>query len=376
MLDNNHRFSRDTINRVANFTLAPYDDNCFSGDLFNELYSLALEVSLQLLSHPILSTSKVSVYCLRLDLIDPFITGNKYFKQAVYLQLAMQDKSKPLLSFGGPYSNHIHALAAAGARHNIQTIGIIRGLHQGPLSPTLEDAKRNGMKLKFVSRLDYSQKQETSYLQTLEHEFGPVHVVPEGGGGELGAWGAQAFALAGMSAMLKLGKAPRELVLASGTGASTAGVYAAINKLSLLQGDYSRNTTSKLSTLPIVSPAAVIKFKALSAEPKLYQRSIEDLSGKLLVAGGFSTSTKNRASNIKLSLNHDAHFGGYGKCPLELRSRILEFEKNNDIILDPVYTAKALFSFIDNIKNRDLIEGSSVLFFHTGGVQGRRGFSF
>jgi len=376
LFDKHHRFSSAVLNRLADFSLAPYDKVCFSHALFNELYTLALAVPLQALSHPVLSAHNVSLYCLRLDLIDPLITGNKYFKQAAYLQIALQDKTKPLLSFGGPYSNHIHALASAGARHGIKTIGIIRGLHQGPLSPTLEDAKRQGMTIKFVSRLDYSKKQEQAYLHTLEQEFGPIHVVPEGGGEELGAWGAQAFALAGLSAMSKLGKVPSELLLASGTGASTAGVYAALTKLDFMQQDPSTNIIPAYQDFPSVSPAAVIKFKDIILDPEVYQRSIEALAGTLLEGGNFSDTIKRRASKIKLSLNHNAHFGGYGKCPSELQQDILSFEAKNDITLDPVYTAKALFSFIERVKHGKTKQDCSVLFFHTGGVQGRRGFNF
>lgn len=376
LLDKQHRFPLDILNRISDSTLHPNDNNSAAEVLFNELYTLALSVPLQRLSHPELSANNISVYCLRLDLIDPLITGNKYFKQAAYLQLALQDRTKPLLSFGGPYSNHIHALAAAGARHGIETIGIIRGLHKGPLSPTLEDAKRYGMTIKFVSRNDYSQKQNLEYLQRLQQEFGPVHMVPEGGGEALGAWGAQAFALAGLSAMSKLGKLPSELLLASGTGSSTAGVYAALRKLDLLQQASSSHVSANKVLLPSVNSAAVIKFKESSCEPDLFRQSIEDLSDQLMESVCWSDILDNSVSTVKLTLNDKADFGGYGKCPADLQQDILNFEQQNDILLDPIYTAKALFSFIDRVKNKEVMPGSNILFFHTGGLQGRRGYNF
>jgi 1-aminocyclopropane-1-carboxylate deaminase len=71
---------------------------------------------LHLLSLDWAEAAAIELAVLRLDLIDPLISGNKWFKLSSYLALAAESGAAGLISLGGAHSNHLHALAAAGQR--------------------------------------------------------------------------------------------------------------------------------------------------------------------------------------------------------------------------------------------------------------------
>ena len=133
----------------------------------------------------------VAIDVWRLDKVCQRASGNKYFKQALYWQLAAQHPDLPLLSFGGHYSNHLYALAAEAQRRDKALVCVLRGLHQGELNPCLSDLESMGARLHFVSRKDYRNKHQLAYLESLQQQLGSFICVPEGGGQLIGAWGAQ-----------------------------------------------------------------------------------------------------------------------------------------------------------------------------------------
>lgn len=137
----------------------------------------------------------IAVDILRLDQVDPLISGNKWFKLKYFLIEAHSRKIRTLLSFGGAWSNHLHAMAAAGYRFGFQTIGIIRGEKPAKSSAMLQDAERWGMRLIYVSRADYKKRYETEYqhalLKQLSLSLDQLMIVPEGGSGEQGVRGCE-----------------------------------------------------------------------------------------------------------------------------------------------------------------------------------------
>src|ERR1051326_1692475 len=112
------------------------------------------EIDLQLLRK-----KEVSLSVLRLDKIHPIISGNKWFKLKYYLEEAVASGKKHIATFGGAYSNHIVATAAAGKLFGLQTTGIIRGEKPAALSHTLKQAMAYGMEIIFVDREQYRGKQ-------------------------------------------------------------------------------------------------------------------------------------------------------------------------------------------------------------------------
>lgn len=272
---------------------------------------------------------------LRLDQLHPEISGNKWFKLKNHLAHAFSNGYSSVLSFGGAWSNHIHALAAAGKVFNFPTIGVIRGERSDTLSATLQDAERWGMRLHFVSRKDYRNKHTTELQQSLFEELGldsrQVWVAPEGGSGSLGVLGCEDILQAGSIQP----ESYNQIWLASGTGATAAGV--------------------------------------IRSAPDTFVQSVAVLKGASWMEDEIRQYINNSEANWAVETT--AHHGGYAKTTPELLSFIGEFEQETGVPLDPVYTGKVMFALRKAVSTGQLPKGSPVLVVHTGGLQGRRGFS-
>lgn len=265
----------------------------------------------------------VDVDVLRLDAIHPFISGNKWFKLSGYLQEAVYQSKKKLLTFGGPYSNHILSTAAACHEANLSSIGIIRGEKPTSLSDTLVNAKNLGMQLFFTSREAYRTKQipEDVWKQHAEEE---VYRVEEGGYGQRGAEGA--------SRILSLMDTQKytHILLAVGTGTTVAGLVSAALPHQQVTG------VCVLKNEPGIES----EIKALLAKP------------------------------FPFTLLHNYHFGGYAKKTAHLLQFMNDWFKSTGIPSDFVYTGKLFYAADDLIRTGKIKKGSSVLLIHTGGLQG------
>ncbi|TYB72508.1 1-aminocyclopropane-1-carboxylate deaminase/D-cysteine desulfhydrase [Bizionia gelidisalsuginis] len=271
----------------------------------------------------------VEVYLKREDAIHPIISGNKYRKLKYNVAFAKENNDGTLLTFGGAFSNHIIATAAAGKSAGLKTIGIIRGEELAKKTvhnETLEYAKRCGMHLKFVSREQFRDKSNPEFLNALENEFGSFYAVPEGGTNDL--------AVKGCEEILSEGDKSFDVVCASvGTGGTISGL---IN---------SSNPNQK-----------ILGFSALK--------------------GSFLQEDISKFANRKnWELITDYHFGGYAKIKPELITFINQFKAQNDIPLDPIYTGKMLFGISDLIKKGYFAKGTKILAIHTGGLQGIAGMN-
>ncbi|MDX1733949.1 MAG: pyridoxal-phosphate dependent enzyme [Halioglobus sp.] len=280
-----------------------------------------------------------NVRVLRLDRTGGPAPGNKSFKLAPYLERARQRGVQRLVSFGGAWSNHLHALAATGAAAGFDTVGIVRCSAAEADTPMLADAMALGMQIVPVGRQAYRRRNEAAYLESIEARFAPCLLVPEGG--------ASAAAAAGCAGIARLvaQQAPqvRQVVLAVGTGTTLAGVAAAL--------DARRH---------------VLGVSALKGAHDLDDR-VRGLLHALLPQPAAS-------SRARWSISHDFHCGGFARSSAGLREFILEFEAVQGIPLDPVYTAKAMYA-VQQLLARGLLEHTQpLLVLHTGGLQGRRGF--
>ncbi|MCV6625764.1 MAG: hypothetical protein OIF38_06685, partial [Cellvibrionaceae bacterium] len=273
--------------------------------------------------------SGASCRALRLDQIDPLNNGNKPFKQAAYMALAQSYPRHCLLSFGGAYSNHIHALAAAANIAQRKSIGVIRGRYVGEAerlatNPTLQDALGLGMKLHFVDKHSYQRRAQTDFWAELSEQFGPLFIVPEGGGGLLGAWGAQAIADGAAAA------AASTIVLAVGTGATLAGLVAGLAK-------------AQAAVHVVGVPVIALDNAAQSPLRLETENLIDGLLPETMARpqyGERSSGLKPEAS-VSWELKPGYAFGGYGKCPPQLQQFISASYATNQVPLEPVYTAKA-----------------------------------
>jgi 1-aminocyclopropane-1-carboxylate deaminase len=277
---------------------------------------------------------EVSLFIKREDELHPFISGNKYRKLKYNLIEAYQQKKGTLLTFGGAYSNHIAATAAAGFEHNFKTIGVIRGDELAnnieeiiKTNPTLKFASHNNMRFHFVSRTAYRNKTSPNFIDNLKDLFGEFYLVPEGG--------TNKFAIKGCEEILVEEDALFDFICSAiGTGGTISGLI---------------NATKKHQK--------VIGFPALKGA--FLQKEI----------------LKYVKRNDNWSINIDYHFGGYAKVSEELITFINKFKAETGIPIDPVYTGKMMFGIVDLIKKNYFKKGTKILAIHTGGLQGIEGMN-
>ena len=284
------------------------------------------KTNIEELKSQIFEQSEVRLIIKREDQNHPFVSGNKWWKLKYNLEEASKARQTTLLTFGGAYSNHIYATAAAAQELGLKSIGIIRGEETLPLNPTLSFAKASGMQLHYISREAYRNKTETSFIEQLQKQFGDFYLIPEGGTNELAVKGCAEFAF-----QLNGEVDFDYLCLPIGTGGTIAGMIEGLDE-------------SK----------KVIGFPSLKGATFL-----EDEIRKY-------TSKKN------WQLVYDYHFGGYAKSSKELGEFVNQFEKEFNIPFDPIYTAKMMFGIMDLIRKNFFESGSTILLVHTGGLQGRQ----
>lgn len=271
---------------------------------------------IQKINSDLFSEKKVDVSVLRLDLIHPQISGNKWFKLKYNLEEAKRLGYDTILTFGGAFSNHIHATAVACKQAGMKCIGVIRGDESSKDNFTLLDAAANGMQIEFVSREDYTKKTQADFIEILKNKFGSFYLIPEGGDNGFGAKGCEEIL-------------PEEndfnLVLcACGTGTTFTGIKKSLK----------RNQN-------------IIGISVLKGQGEMTKSNPE--------------------------IRTDYHFGGYAKHTQELLSFKNDFEEQTKIPLDYVYTAKLFYAAYDLIKTNQ-ISDKKILIIHSGGLQGNRGY--
>lgn len=265
----------------------------------------------------------------REDLLHPHISGNKFRKLKYNILEAQKQRSSAVLTFGGAFSNHIAATAAAGKEYGFATIGVIRGeelVDKIGDNPTLSFARDCGMVFKFVSRESYRNKTEAAFIKNLKAEFGDFYLVPEGGTNALAVKGCEEILTPEDSVFT-------HIACAVGTGGTISGIIRSA-------GEHQR----------------VLGF------PALKDAGLLDDICKFAPLGNWE-------------LAEDYHFGGYGKINEELILFINDFLDKTGIPLDPVYTGKLFFGVIDLIYKGYFPEGSDILLIHTGGLQGIGGMN-
>lgn len=283
-------------------------------------------IPIQEIKNELLSKNQVELYIKREDLIHPEISGNKWRKLKYNVNAYFKNGCQSLVTFGGAFSNHIAATAAAGASLNISTFGIIRG--EEVENATLNKAKANGMQFCFVSREEYKQKENGAKAKAFINSLNKPFVVPEGGANDYGLKGCQEI----------IEEEKFDIVsCACGTGNTLSGIVSKLN-----------------------STQYAIGFPVLKG-------------GDFLIQEVNSNLRKLGLSNENWELNLNYHFGGYAKYKSELLTFIQQFWEGYQIKLDPIYTGKALFGLLDLVE-KGKITNKRILFIHTGGLQGIEGF--
>jgi 1-aminocyclopropane-1-carboxylate deaminase len=277
-------------------------------------------ITLDPLTLPAFTAKNIEVSVLRLDKIHPVISGNKWFKLRYYIEEAKALRKKKIVTYGGAWSNHIIATAAACRLNGLAATGIIRGEEAAELSPTLKLANEMGMELIFISREDYNRKKIPDGMNNDDHYF-----VSAGGYGIKGAAGAGTI----------LDRVQKEnyshICCAAGTGTMTAG---------LIQAGEAQN-----------------KIIAVSVLKNNFE--IEQQVRSLI-----------QPNKMNFDIVHDYHFGGYAKYKPALIQFMNEFYRLTSIPSDFVYTGKLFYAVHDLIATDYFPPGSRLLLIHSGGLQG------
>jgi len=293
------------------------------------------------------ASSASAIEVLRLDQLDPQLSGNKAFKLFGHVQQAERQGITRLLSFGGPFSNHLHALAALGARCGMETIGVVRGYVDLPLTPTLQDCRDLGMTLVFADKKTYARRYDPEYRQQLAAEHG-AFVIGEGGAGGEDTEGngsgedEGAYGQVGCRWLVDDCRGYDQIWLALGTGTTALGLARA------LAG--TRQAPSQAARLPMIVGVNVVADQGQRRRD--WQRWMPNSRWRLL---------------------DDYHYGGFGKCPVELMQLIARYDALG-LPLDPVYTAKLVSAFEHQYSLDPALSEQRVLLVHSGGLQGRRGY--
>lgn len=268
----------------------------------------------------------IELWMKRDDQLHPVISGNKWRKLKFILDHALYSGADTIISMGGVYSNHLHALAYVGKVLGLKTIAYVRGDAPAVLTPTLVDLKNWGMELRFISRTEYRQLRHYKGCLDLPGLKPQQYWLPEGG--------AQALALCGVTELVaEIDIAYDYLCVPCGTGATLAGLISA--------------TSDNISLLAF---AALKNAGFLNAD--------------------VSSLLKHSKSNWQINL--DYHFGGFASTTPELLNFISAFEAKTTIQLEPVYTGKMMYALYDLISQGHFSAGQRIIAIHTGGLQGDR----
>lgn len=290
---------------------------------------------------PLARAHNIAVAIKREDKLHPSLGGNKFYKLHFHLKKFLAANKPQLLTFGGAYSNHICATAAAGAALEIPTIGVIRGERPATLNSMLINAQQQGMRLHFVTRADYLQKSTAHFHQKLQDLYGEFYFVPEGAGDLLGAKGCAVWTTA---ALELCPWTPTHLAVACGTGGTLAGVWAAAPASSAVHG-----------------------FLAIKGSESEHTKFFDNV-----LTLGKSLTSKSELLNATapcLTLETNYHCGGYAKFPSYLQDFAQQFSAQTDIPLDRVYTAKLFWGLQQKMLAGEIAEGAKILVLHTGGLQ-------
>lgn len=322
-------------------TLADVYNHCAVNNIFGHIGERELEqgvfAEIQETGYSNPDGMKLSFSVLREDLLDAELGGNKFRKLRYHLLKARQEGHSTLLSFGGPWSNHLFSLAAAGNRFGFATIGVVRGEEPPGSTETIRDLRNMGMRLLFLTRAEYSENATDYFKAWLHDELGSFYLIPEGGGG-----------VAGMSGTMEIcgehTRGYRHVFCAAGTGTTAAGML-----MSLAPGQ-------RLGVVPAMKGGAYLGEHILG----LIRNYLFDFS-------------EDGTDEFSLDVYDRFHFGGFARVNPELLRFMEDFRSQTGVPLDQVYTGKLMYGVCELLREHPEWQEEGVVVVHSGGLQGLRG---
>lgn len=268
------------------------------------------------------------------DLIHPLVSGNKWRKLKYNIEYAKQEGYEGILSFGGAFSNHLYALAAGCKLAGLRCKAIVRHTGLDPENPTMQFLLSQDAILSFMTGSAYRKAFSPGYIENIQSQFPSYHVVPEGGSNELAIRGVQEI----MEEVHRQVSHEKLLVVCGvGSGSTITGIC-----------------------------------KSLTAQDKaIGMVAVNDKSLKDKIRNQLTDEENNR-----LSLDFNAHQGGFGKVGEDLLRFTNEFFKSSKIPIDPIYNGKVLQRVLTLLEKGDIEEDQKILIIHTGGLQGNNGYNY
>ena len=289
------------------------------------------ESPIQTLRHPLLNHHNVSLSVKRDDLLHPIISGNKWRKLKYNLIAAHKQQCTNLVSFGGPFSNHLHALAAAGRIFGFSTTAIIRGPEIDSQNPTIRFLHACGMQCYAVDRKTYRLRNSPDYLSQLQAQFTSAFVIPEGG--------SNLFAIKGVAELSQSLPQFDHLITPVGSAGTLAGLIEGADQMQKIVG------------------LAVLKQADYLIE------TIKTLSPKACTQSNWRLFT-------------DFHGGGYGRFTPEIWQFCQQMRSDYYLPLEPIYSGKLFHGLFQLIEQGYFKSGSQLCAIHTGGLQGLAGLKY
>jgi 1-aminocyclopropane-1-carboxylate deaminase len=302
------------------------------------MFTMLKPIEVKPIFSELLKNKSIQMDVALLDSIHPLFGGNKWFKLKYNLEEAKRRNAKAIVTFGGAYSNHIYATAAACQVFGIPCIGLIRGEAADINNSTLSKAKAFGMEIDFLSRMDYAEKETELFEYELHEKYGNVYIIPEGG--------ANFFGINGSMEILKsLNHDYDTIAVSCGTATTLTGIV--------------------LSAQP---NQKIVGFAPMKGGVYLKETVQYNLNNFL----GSKAAAEELIQNV--TVIDDYHFGGFAKVNDDLRKEKLKLEQSFGFELDYVYTAKMFYGLLDMIEKGLLLGNQKMLVIHTGGLQGNAGF--
>jgi 1-aminocyclopropane-1-carboxylate deaminase len=288
---------------------------------------------LERISLPLFDAKGVEVYVKRDDLIHELVSGNKWRKLKYNLAQARQNKAEGIFTFGGAFSNHLLATAAACKETGFRSIGFVRGEElNADSNDTLRKCSELGMELIFLDRLEYGMRHDFEYIKELKNEHPNFYAIPEGGANYYGVIGCQEI-------WREIPFQANHVFAAQGTTTTSCGLAAG------------NTQKAEIHVVPVLKG-----FDALAEMKK--------------VLDGFTYDSDLSAEYLEqVHIHPDAHFGGYAKYDTGLLEFIRMIYRECRLPLDHVYTGKAFYALYKWVENSDDLEGEKIVFLHTGGLQ-------
>ncbi len=266
----------------------------------------------------------IKIFMKRDDLIHPIISGNKWRKLYHNINFAIENSFTEIITYGGPWSNHLLATAEACRISNLNLTAIIRGEQPKYSSKVLSFLEKLNFKMVFIPKTDYDIWKYSSQAPDFIKLHNP-YIIPEGGRNNLGIKGCEAI-------VDELRDFHFDYICTpAGSGTTARGILRRLN------------SSQKLCV-----------FAPFKQEELLRQFILKE--GK---AFEFIT---------------EFHFGGFSKIPSEVKQFVRDFSLRYNIQLDYIYNGKMMYGIFEKIKRGDFADGSVIVAIHTGGVQGNSGF--